>query len=111
MTPNQTRYGRRKDKNHNEVRDALRAAGYHVIETYTGFGVPDLQACTKHHPIPYPVYIEVKQPGEKLTPLELEFFDSYPGIVVSVESGQEAVEIMSDLDCVIQIQKVIKNSD
>lgn len=81
------------DANQPEIVDALRKAGYTVIDTHAlGNGFPDLLAVT-HNGVN--VLIEVKSPGEKLTgKYEPEFHETFPGALGIAYSAEQALEIM-----------------
>jgi hypothetical protein len=75
--------GRRVDLNHGEIRDGLRECGYIVEDmSAVGHGFPDLLVGANAAF----VLLEVKRPGEELTPRELRFhakFAQYPVYVVT----------------------------
>lgn len=75
--------GRRVDLNHAEIRDGLRKCGYIVEDmSAAGHGFPDLLVGSGD----VLVLLEVKRPGEELTPRELRFhakFALYPVYVVT----------------------------
>jgi hypothetical protein len=86
MTP------RRRDRNHAEIRDALRKCGVFVVDLADcGHGIPDLLA-VKNRRVKL---LEVKMPGEHLTPDEERFHSEYPGDIEIVYSAEEAIERMS----------------
>jgi len=85
----------RTDRNHAEIRDCLRKMGVKVFDTSRlGGGFPDLVACHRGR-----VYLfEVKMPGCKLTPDEVEFhreYDGYVSIVYSVEDALIELGLMA----------------
>lgn len=83
-----SRWARKTDRNHAEIRAALRAAGWHVTDLFrVGQGVPDLLAAKPR----CAVLVEVKMPGEPLTADESKFHADYPGPAVVAFSGQDAV--------------------
>jgi hypothetical protein len=80
------------DQNQPEIVEALRAAGHYVQSTaMMGRGFPDLLAVKKSG---LPVLLEVKMPGERLTPDELKWHRAFPGPVFVVCSIEEALEVM-----------------
>lgn len=86
-------YGRRKDKNHNDVADALREAGHYVWDTYRqGDGFPDILVVPRG--FTEAVLMEIKLPGESLTSKEQQFWEDYPGTGYIVRSGEEAIECL-----------------
>lgn len=103
MVDNDRLYARKKDKNHNEVRDALRSAGYWCAETHrASFGFPDLVTRSKTGIL---VLIEVKPEDEPLTQAERKFLDDFmvnqdtqPQVYYIARSGQQAVQIMNLID-------------
>ena len=77
------------DRNQPEVTAALRAAGWKVRPLHmVGEGWPDL--CAAQDDIN--VLVEVKMPGEKLTPAEEKFWAEWPGPKEIAYSGQDAVD-------------------
>lgn len=78
----------RKDANHDEIMDALKAAGIAAKSMVKmGQGWPDA-ACSLRR---YTCFVEFKVPGGKLTKDQVEFIASWPGDVWVAESGAEAV--------------------
>lgn len=70
---------RKVDLNQAEIVRGLRALGYTVRHTHTiGQGFPDLVIGKHGHNL----LVEVKQPGEKLTADEIEFFNTWQGSVI-----------------------------
>jgi hypothetical protein len=87
-------YARRVDRNHAEVRTALRAAGWHVTDLFrVGRGVPDMLAARPG----LAVLVEVKVKGEKLTEAEEAYLKLYPGPAVVVYGAQDAVDRLAEL--------------
>lgn len=84
-----TRYRRRVDRNHAAIRDGLRKCGYRVFDcSRLGGGFPDLLVWKRRV-----MLLEVKMPGEKLTPDEAEFHALFPvSIVRTVDEAIEACE-------------------
>jgi len=79
-------YAKRVDLNHGEIRDGLRKAGYNVTDTHDlGHGFPDLCVIAGETII----LLEVKRPGEKLTPDEVKFF---------AEAGYAPVYVVHSLE-------------
>jgi Holliday junction resolvase len=68
-------YARKVDGNQKEIVDGLRQLGYVVaIVSRVGNGIPDLVVANEHQQ----VWVEVKEPGKKLTEKEVEFFAVWP---------------------------------
>ena len=84
-----TRWARRVDRNHGEIREGLRKMGYTVWDTSRlGGGFPDLLVWDKRRLI----LVEVKMPGEKLTVDEETFHKLFPvAIVHTVEEALDAL--------------------
>jgi hypothetical protein len=83
---------KRRDNNHNEIRDALTKAGFWNWDTADlGNGFPDVLAVRRNGSV---ILLENKMPGEKLTPAEQKFHDEYPGEIAIVYSAKEAIESM-----------------
>lgn len=69
-------YARKTDRNHAPIRQALRDAGWQVLDlSGVGRGVPDLLARRGD----VRVWVEVKVDGEELTQPEAAFFEWAPG--------------------------------
>ena len=72
-------YARRKDANHTEIRDALIALGWDVIDSYQfaqfNAGFPDLIAIKWQ----FVVFVEVKTATGKLTEDEILWRRAHPG--------------------------------
>jgi len=79
----------KRDSNEKEIRKGLRALGVYVQNASIP-GWPDLWAGWQG--VNY--LLEVKQPGEKLTPLEAEFFATWPGQAAVVHSLTEAMSVL-----------------
>lgn len=89
-----TRYAKRTDGNHQEIREALRQAGYSVIDySRAGMGIPDLCAMRGA----FRCWVEVKMPGEGLTDAEHRFFESAPGCKIVATTPEDAVEQLQAL--------------
>jgi hypothetical protein len=89
-------YARRKDGNQTEVVNALRKAGYPCYLTFRlGRGFPDTLVLSKAD---IAVLLEIKVPGEGLTPDEVKFHAGYTGPIEIVESGVMAISKMSKYD-------------
>lgn len=98
--------GRRKDKNHNEIRDALRQCGNFCVDTYRqGDGFVDLLLVLRGTEIV--ILIEVKRWGEQLTPKEVEFHKIYPGHILIVYGVEDAIDKVEGLyeELVLQRRK------
>lgn len=77
------------DRNQKQIVAALRKAGWTILHLHQlGHGAPDLLAC-KHGVL---ALVEVKMPGEKLTPDEQAWHAAWPGEILIVFSEQEAVD-------------------
>ena len=93
-----TRQHGRRDGNQNEIVAALRRAGYFVIDLADlGNGVFDLLVVSKSK-FRLVTLMEVKIPGQWLTPEEQIFYDTYPGEKTIVFSMDEALAHMALLD-------------
>jgi hypothetical protein len=87
------RFAKRTDANHSQIREALRAAGYPVLDlSGCGNGVPDLSVLAAPGKA---VFLEVKvSEKEKLTKAEETWFKfnaSYSRVVYSVEHALRVV--------------------
>lgn len=84
------RQAARIDLNHRIIREGLRRMGYFVVDSSRlGRGFPDLVVIGRGQV----ALLEVKQPGEKLTPAEEYFFTRAGGCPVwVVHSLEESVE-------------------
>jgi Holliday junction resolvase len=81
----------RIDLNHGEVVDALRKVGVSVVSLASvGNGIPDLLAA-KNDKV---WLIEVKGPKGKLTPAQVEFMATWPGVVHIVRSVDDALRLV-----------------
>jgi len=86
----------RRDRNHVDIREGLRRAGYYVVDTADlRNGFPDLLVVSKTGLVQL---IEVKMPGEHLTYDEAIFHQVYPGRVCVCHSAEEAIGVMELLD-------------
>ena len=83
---------RKVDLNQREIVRGLRALGYSVRHTHTiGKGFPDV-AIGKHGRT---VLVEIKRPGEELTPDERIFFEEWRGAaIIGVSVEQVNTEFM-----------------
>ena len=89
-------YAKRVDNNHAEIRDGVRAAGYNVLDlSKAGCGVPDVLAISKAGAS---VFMEIKQPGCKLTDAERKFHATYTGLIFVVFSLEDALEKLETID-------------
>jgi len=79
----------KRDANERTIVDTLRAAGYAVQTLEQGKGVPDLLVCGPDGRLSM---LEVKQPGEKLTPAQVKWHAAWPGKVYVVHNADEALE-------------------
>lgn len=76
------------DESHNEVVRALRKAGVFVFDTSAvGRGFPDL-VCSYAG---FTVLVEVKSPKGTVRDSQREFRSRFPGSLILVRSGEEAV--------------------
>jgi len=91
----------RKDGNHNEIADGLRALGWYVMDlSRAGMGVPDIlvgkPATAIHRGVVIPC--EIKQPGKALTPKETDVRKAWePCSYLVVTSLEDALEQLSKL--------------
>lgn len=101
--PNPSRFGARKDKNHDEVVAALRKENYIVDETYkTGDGFPDILVWTKTR-IRFGVVLEIKFDGGKLNSKEQTYFDEHTNCAKGiVDTPEEALQLMGMFDGLIE---------
>lgn len=93
----------RRDGNHGEIRDGLRALGWSVLDLG---GVGDDCPDTLCGAAGVNVLFEIKNPRQpaskrRLRPGQQDFFDTWRGSVYRVESLDEAVEVMT-----MEIQRV-----
>jgi hypothetical protein len=83
--------GKRRDNNQKTIIRRLNARGISTHDTASlGNGFPDVLAVREDGEM---VLLEIKMPGEKLTPAEQKFHDTFPGrkeIVYSVEDAFHA---------------------
>ena len=80
---------RRIDLNQQQIVAELRSLGYSVRHTHTiGHGFPDI-AIGKNG---ITVLVEIKRPGEKLTPDEREFFEIWKGAAIVATSTEQVHE-------------------
>lgn len=85
----------RVDKNQAEIVDALRQNGWFVQHLHAvGKGCPDL-VISRLSPIfgEWTHFVEVKSPGGKLTPDQIEWHERFPGDVLVVHSVEELREM------------------
>jgi hypothetical protein len=94
-----TRYAKRVDRNHHEVRDGLRALGYEVLDlSAAGCGVPDLAVKVKGK-LGVVHFLEIKDPKQPLNKQALkpaqEVWHSFAHAMTSkVRSLDEATEAL-----------------
>lgn len=87
-----TRYAKRVDANHSEIRDGLRKCGYTVADySRLGGGVPDL--CVRIR-TGASLFLEVKVMGEKLTKAEEEWMEFNSSVTRVVFSLEEALAVV-----------------
>jgi len=97
---------KRRDGNHALIRDGLRQLGYDVEDTADlGDGFPDLLVVTKQGFVlldkksyGFIILLEVKMPGQKLTPKEAKFHARFPGPLYVVRSLEMAVETVQSVE-------------
>ena len=92
-----TRYNKKTDANHLEIKMTLIQCGYIVFDcSQYGQGIPDLLVLSKSGEF---VFLEVKSPKGKLTEPERKFFDTfYNARRYIVRSPEQAIEIMERCD-------------
>lgn len=91
---------KRRDNNHNEIRNDLTKAGYWNYDTADlGKGFPDVLALRKDRSV---VLLEIKSPGEHLTPAETKFHLWYPGEIAIVYSTEDALKALATVERMIQ---------
>jgi len=91
-------HAKRTDSNHAAIRDGLRQVyGKDAVidKSMCGYGVPDLMVTT---PGGHTIWLELKMPGEKLTPDELVFRNHWAVVTFTVRSLEEAIERIQDVD-------------
>jgi hypothetical protein len=85
----------KRDRNEPEIVAALEAAGY-AVQRLSDPGVPDLLVCDDARLWTGAVLklwlLEVKMPGESLTPTQRKWHAAWPGRVAIVHSPAEALE-------------------
>lgn len=82
---------KRRDANHGEIVDALRKAGYAVLDlSQVGGSCPDLLVA-KHG---IQVLMECKSVGEYLTDEQREFAKQWPAPVALARTAEEAITAM-----------------
>ena len=90
-----TRFARKVDLNQAEIVAALRADGWEVRDMHKcGYGIYDL--LVRKGGLRF--WIEVKQPGEQLTPAEDELLEWIPGRVFVVQDAQQAVDLLAPFE-------------
>lgn len=90
------RLARRKDGNQSAIEKALTEAGVFWFDTSrTGFGFPDMVVI--HAGVT--LLVEVKQPGERLTPKELEFYTQCINAGGKEVIAYSAQDVLEALDC------------
>jgi hypothetical protein len=83
---------KRRDNNHKQIRHDLTKAGFLNWDTADlGKGFPDVIALRKDRSV---VLLEIKTPGEGLTPAEEKFHAWYPGDIAIVYSSEEAIRAL-----------------
>ena len=88
-----SKYARKVDTNHLEIKQALISAGYPTWDCSSyGRGIPDLLVMSKSYRF---VFLEVKQRRGRLTVDETKFFNEFMlGAVYVVRSIEDAFETM-----------------
>ena len=82
----------KSDANQPAIVEALRKAGYFVVDTHSmRHGFPDILAVTKSG---INVLIEIKSPGGRMTDDEEAFHAAFPGALGIVYSVDEALQLM-----------------
>lgn len=90
-------YAKNKDKNHNEIKEALITGGYCVEDmSFVGRGYFDLLVTSKTD---IPVWIEIKSDHDGLNENEQKFFDRYRGPKGIAWTPEQALTIMEYWDC------------
>ena len=87
-----SKYAKRKDGNHDEIRSAFEAAGWTWIDLYRFPGQLDGEI-VKQGPrqLFCVIRVEVKMLKETLTAAEEKFIDKWPGLVIVVYTATDAV--------------------
>ena len=87
-------YIRKVDANQKQIVMELRARFYSVRQTHIiGKGFPDIVIGKNGHNL----FVEIKVPGERLTPDEREFFDTWNGTAIIGTSAEEIHPTFCDL--------------
>lgn len=101
-TAHMTRYAKRVDDNHAEIRDGLRAAGYPVLDlSGCGNGIPDLSVLIAPG---VSLFLEVKdgkkaKSAQKLTEKEVAFIEHWAKHTRVVNSLEAALEAIREANC------------
>lgn len=88
-----SKYARKVDRNHAEIFNGLKACGIPCYDTSRYPGLLDVHALTMKGRL---VYLEIKMPGEPLTPAEIKTFELFEGVCYRVETLEEALAICRD---------------
>lgn len=87
-------YRKKVDSNHADVVDALRKAGWKVLDMHKcGYGVFDIIAKKT-----VKVWCEIKEPGKDLTDAEREFLRWVPGRAIIVYGAEDAIEKLTKVE-------------
>lgn len=91
-----SKYARKADINHAQIRDGLRACGWRVIDVFRFPGMLDLMCVARGRFF----WFEVKQEGAKLTPAEERTFEfmADTGLCHVVYSLEDAIVIINRVD-------------
>ncbi len=92
-----SKYARKTDSNHLDVKMAIMQAGYPVWDcSGYGQGISDLLVLSKAGDF---VFLEVKTPKGRLTKYERKFFDTFEnGRRYIVRSPEHAIQVMRSCD-------------
>jgi hypothetical protein len=84
----------KKDINHNDIAAFLEGRGFVVLDlSRLGGGCPDMAvSCTTPNGGKWAALVEVKKPGGKLNPLQIEVRARWQGPYIVAETGPQAYE-------------------
>lgn len=98
-----SRWARKVDKNHGEIRDELRRLGFSVADTHrVGGDFPDLVVANTSNcfncdcEIPRTVLVEVKSGDEKPTTDQQTFLDEWPGESVVAYTIDDVIQVFDE---------------
>jgi len=91
-----SKYARKVDSNHAEIRDAMRAYGAYVFDaSATGRGFVDLVVGYAGHT----ALVEIKSPKGKFTEAQLNFIENWKGgILARIEDVDGAIRLLKTME-------------